>query len=39
MLIQDLARLTGYAEDGQYFSKAFRKETGSSPSEYRKSLQ
>ena len=38
MLIQDLARLTGYAEDGQYFSKAFRKETGSSPSEYRKSL-
>lgn len=39
MLIQDLARLTGYAEDGQYFSKAFRKETGSSPSEYRKNLE
>ena len=39
MLIQDLAVLTGYAEDGQYFSKAFRKETGMTPSEYRRELQ
>lgn len=39
MLIQDLAGLTGYAEDGQYFSKAFRKETGITPSEYRRELQ
>lgn len=38
MRIQDLAMLIGYAEDGQYFSKAFRKESGASPSEYRRKL-
>ena len=38
MRIQDLAMLIGYAEDGQYFSKAFRKESGTSPSEYRRKL-
>lgn len=30
-----LAEMVGYAPDGQYFSKAFRKLTGMSPTEYR----
>lgn len=33
--ISQLAKLTGYSPDGQYFSKAFRKITGMSPTEYR----
>ncbi len=33
--ISQLAELVGYASDGQYFSKAFRKVTGMSPMEYR----
>lgn len=35
----DVAELVGYASDGQYFSKAFRKMIGMTPSEYRESLQ
>ncbi len=33
-----LAELTGYPPDGQYFTKAFRKITGMSTSEYRSTL-
>lgn len=33
--ISALAELVGYPEDGQYFSKAFRKVSGMPPSEYR----
>lgn len=33
--ISDIASLVGYAPDGQYFSKMFKKETGVSPSEYK----
>lgn len=37
--ISILAEMTGYSPDGQYFSKAFRKVTGESPSEYRENLK
>lgn len=37
--ISDIAKLTGYPPDGQYFSKMFKKVTGISPSEYKKSIQ
>lgn len=36
MKIAQVAELAGYAPDGQYFSRAFRKITGMSPTEYRK---
>lgn len=36
--ISDIARLVGYAPDGQYFSKMFRKVAGVSPSEYKESV-
>lgn len=32
--VSTLAELVGYSPDGQYFSKAFRLETGKTPSEY-----
>lgn len=32
--VSTLAELVGYSPDGQYFSKAFRMETGKTPSEY-----
>lgn len=35
--ISDVAELVGFPEDGQYFSKVFRKETGMTPSQYRES--
>ena len=38
LLLQDIAAELGYAPDGQYLSKAFRKETGISPTEYRRRL-
>ncbi|MDU5109908.1 MAG: response regulator [Clostridium sp.] len=38
MKISQLAELVGYSPDGQYFSKAFRKVTGMSPSEFREKL-
>ncbi|MDD3238674.1 MAG: response regulator [Lachnospira sp.] len=34
----DLAELVGYAADGQYFYKAFKKVTGMTPAEYKESL-
>lgn len=34
-----LAEMVGYAPDGQYFSKAFRKVTDMSPTEYREKLR
>lgn len=37
--VSSLAQMTGYSPDGQYFSKAFRKVTGKSPSEYREQLK
>lgn len=37
--ISQVAELAGYSSDGQYFSKAFRKITGVSPTEYRDSLR
>lgn len=33
--LSDIAQLVGYPPDGQYFSKMFKKVTGSSPSEYK----
>lgn len=33
--ISQLAEITGYSPDGQYFSKAFKKSEGLSPTEYR----
>lgn len=36
MLILDVARKTGFGENSQYFSSAFKKYTGYTPSEYKK---
>lgn len=33
--VSDVAKMVGFPEDGQYFSKVFRKETGMTPSQYR----
>ena len=38
ILIQEIAQKTGYGENAQYFSIAFKKYTGLSPSEYKKQL-
>lgn len=37
--IAQVAELVGYSPDGQYFSKAFRKAVGMSPTEYRDMLK
>ena len=37
--LSKLAEMVGYAPDGQYFSKAFRKLTDMSPTEYREKLR
>jgi two-component system response regulator YesN len=34
--ISRLADMVGYSLDGQYFSRAFRKVTGKTPTQYRK---
>lgn len=39
MKISELTELVGYPTDGQYFSKAFRKVCGETPSEYREKLK
>jgi YesN/AraC family two-component response regulator len=38
ILVQEIARKTGYGDNAQYFSIAFKKYTGLSPSDYRKKL-
>lgn len=37
--ISDLAGQCGYPEDGQYFTKVFKKQTGMVPSEYREAVR
>ena len=37
--VEQLARFTGYQEDGQYFSKVFKKYFKCTPAEYRKNLK
>lgn len=37
--LSQLAEIVGYAPDGQYFSKAFRKVTNMSPTEYREKIK
>ena len=37
--LSQLAEMVGYAPDGQYFSKAFRKVVGMSPTEYREKVR
>lgn len=39
MKLSQLASMVGYAPDGQYFSKAFRKQTQMSPTEYRERIK
>lgn len=39
MKISETAELAGYSPDGQYFSKAFRKITGKTPTEYRDDMR
>ena len=39
MKISNLTELVGYPPDGQYFSKAFRKVCGKTPTEYREELK
>lgn len=36
--VAELAKQTGYPVDGQYFSKVFKKRTGMTPSEYRRTI-
>ena len=38
-LILDVARKTGFGENSQYFSSAFKKYTGYTPSEYKKLMR
>lgn len=35
MMVSTVSEMLGYASDGQYFSKIFKKNTGMTPSEYR----
>lgn len=35
IMVYEVSEMTGYAADGQYFSKIFKKRTGMTPSEYR----
>lgn len=37
--ISEIAVMTGFAEDAQYFSKVFKKYTGFTPSEYKKNME
>lgn len=39
MKLSQLASMLGYAPDGQYFSKVFRKQTQMSPTEYREKIK
>ena len=39
IMVYTVSEMTGYAADGQYFSKSFKKVTGMKPSEYREKVQ
>ncbi len=39
LMVYAVSEMTGYASDGQYFSKLFKKSTGMTPSEYRDNVQ
>jgi len=37
--VSDISRMTGFSEDAQYFSKVFKKYTGMTPSDYKRSIE
>lgn len=39
IMVGRVAEMVGFASDGQYFSKAFRKSKGMSPREYRERIR
>lgn len=39
IMVYTVSEMTGYAADGQYFAKSFKKSTGMTPSEYRENVQ